>query len=98
MYMPGIGGNAFAVTAVLFAAAIPAAIPTSAATVINVTVPNLALFSLGSVPDVAAQYNHDYSYQGITINGNNLLLAVGDATNATQNIFALPLIRNNNHI
>jgi hypothetical protein len=77
-----------------------AAIPGSATPVLGPGAPgSFSLFSLGNVPDVAAQYSpNPYSYQGITINGNSLLLAVGNAATPQQNIFALPLIRTNNHI
>jgi hypothetical protein len=68
-------------------------------TILDPSAPNnLALFNLGSAPDVSNSYGYQVFYEGIAISGNNLLLSVGDSVNATQKVWSLPLVRVNNHI
>src|SRR5262245_28740864 len=67
--------------------------------VLDPTAPgSLSLFGLGTVPSVNSHYPFGGFYEGIAISGNNLLLSVGDPTTSSQTIWALPLVRNNNHI
>jgi hypothetical protein len=71
----------------------------SANTILDPSAPNnLALFNLGTAPDVAASYTNQVFYEGLAISGNSLLLSVGDPANATQKVWSLPLVRVNNHI
>jgi hypothetical protein len=71
----------------------------AASPILDPTAPNtLVLYTLGSVPSVAAQYSGSYTYQGLAITADNLLLAVGNATNSVQTIWSLPVIRTNGHI
>jgi hypothetical protein len=80
----------FALAGVPFAAASP---------ILDPTAPNtLALYTLGSVPSVAAQYNGNYTFQGLALSVDNLLLAVGNATDSVQTIWSLPVIRTGGHI
>jgi hypothetical protein len=86
-------------TIVLSAAAVLCAWPAMATTVLDPTAPGgLTLFNLGNVPAVLGSYGNDVSYQGLAISGSNLLLSVGNAATATQLVWALPLVRSNNHI
>ena len=67
--------------------------------ILDPTAPNsLTLYSLGNVPGVDSQYSTEFSYQGMAITGNTLLLAVANASSAQQTVWALPLVRNNGHI
>jgi hypothetical protein len=73
--------------------------PASATTILDPSAPaTLALYNLGTVPDVAAAYTNQVFYEGLSITGNNLLLSVGDPATATQKVWSLPLLRTNNHI
>jgi hypothetical protein len=71
----------------------------SASPILDAAAPNtLALYTLGSAPGVAAQYSGGYTYQGIALIGDNLLLSVGNPTNSIQTIWSLPVIRASGHI
>jgi hypothetical protein len=62
--------------------------------ILDPTAPNtLVLYTLGSVPGIAAQYGNDITYQGIAITANNLLLAVGNAGSLVQTIWSVPVVR-----
>ncbi len=80
-------------------AAFLAATHAQANTVLDPTAPEtMALYNLGTVPDVAAAYSNQVFYEGLAIAGNSLLLSVGDPATANQKVWSLPLIRVNNHI
>src|ERR1043166_543308 len=71
--------------------------------VLDPSAPNtMMLYTLGSVPGIAAQYDpgirDQISYQGIAITTDTLLLAVGNAASAIETIWSMPLIRSNGHI
>jgi hypothetical protein len=67
--------------------------------ILDPSAPNsLSLYSLGNVPGVDSEYSTTFSYEGLAINGNTLLLSVANGASATQTVWALPLVRNNGHI
>jgi hypothetical protein len=82
-----------------FVSVVCASICLNANTILDPSAPStLALYNLGTAPDIAASYTNQVFYEGLAITGNNLLLSVGDPATATQKVWSLPLVRINNHI
>jgi hypothetical protein len=58
----------------------------------------MSLYNVSSVPSFISEFPSGYSLEGLTINGGNLLVSIGDASSATQTIWAMPLVRSGGHI
>jgi hypothetical protein len=54
----------------------------------------MSLYSLGSVPDIDGKSGTTFSYQGLAITGNTLLMSVANGSSPIQTIWALPMVRN----
>jgi len=58
----------------------------------------MSLYSLGNVPDIDGKSGSSFSYQGLAISGNTLLLSVANGASPIQTVWALPLVRSGGHI
>jgi hypothetical protein len=59
---------------------------------------SMSLYSLGSIADIDGKAGNSFSYQGLAITGNVLLLSVANGSSPIQTVWALPLVRSGGHI
>jgi hypothetical protein len=58
----------------------------------------MSLYSLGNVADIDGKSGSSFSYQGLAIDNNVLLLSVANGSSPIQTVWALPLVRSSGHI